>query len=217
MATTRPFGLASAPLGGAAGCCLPQKIAGWFFSRINYLDATPLPLLKGEGIERTTGAITDITGERRLNLIFDTQVRQAHDYGYAKQGWDPDVLDAFPAWRFIRVQPVEQPRDWHTQFEGEVRLKSDIAFWTRVNQDFSLPFGPWGWGCGHDVEDVSREEAEELGLIAPGAPVASPEAAFNQHLEASTRNLDPEIQEYLRKGLGDKVQFSEGTAQWRKT
>jgi hypothetical protein len=37
--------------------------------------------LKGEGVMRTTGDITDVAGQKRLSLIYDTQVRQAHDYG----------------------------------------------------------------------------------------------------------------------------------------
>lgn len=173
--------------------------------------------LKENGIERTTGDIKDIAGERRLNLIFDTQVRQAHDYGYAKQGWDPDVLDAFPAQRFIRVAPVEEPRDWHIQFEGEVRLKSDVGFWTAINQDFGVPWGPWGWGCQHDVEDVDRAEAEALGLLPPGATVPSPEATFNDRLEASTKHLDPDIAEFLERGLGEKVEVTEESVKWRET
>lgn len=171
--------------------------------------------LKGEGIERTTGDIQDIAGERRLSLIYDTQIRQAHDFGYWKQGTDPDVLDAFPAQRFIRVAPVEEPRDWHIQFEDEVRLKSDVGFWITVNQDFGVPWGPWGWGCQHDVEDVDRAEAEALGLLEPGQAVASPELKFNERLEASTKHLDPEIQEYLRRGLGDRVEVTEDTVAWK--
>lgn len=171
--------------------------------------------LKGEGIERQSGEITDIAGERRLNLIFDTQVRQAHDFGYWKQGTDPDVLDAFPAQRFIRVAPVEEPRDWHIQFEDEVRLKSDVGFWITVNQDFGVPWGPWGWGCQHDVEDVDRAEAEALGLLEVGAAVEKPELKFNERLEASTKHLDPDIADYLKRAFGDRVEVTEDTVAWK--
>jgi hypothetical protein len=153
------------------------------------------------------GTIKDITSQRRLDLIFDTQTRQAQDYGYWRQGQDPDVLDAFPAQRLVRERDVKEPRDWHQQFEGEARLKSDLAYWTLVNQDFGVPWGPWGWGCGHDVEDVDRQEAEELGLLRPGEPVQPAIKHFNDRLEASVRDLDPELLQKLADDFGDQVEI----------
>jgi hypothetical protein len=170
--------------------------------------------LEGEGIERTTGGLTDIASERRLGLIFDTQVRQAQDFGHWKQGQDPDVLDAFPAQRFIRVQDVSEARDAHTRFEGEVRLKSDTGFWSAINEDFGVPWGPWGWGCGHDVEDVDRGEAEALGLLEPGQAVQPVARDFNDGLQASLRGLDADMVERLRENFGDQVLTEEGSIRW---
>ncbi|HOW64869.1 MAG TPA: hypothetical protein P5186_19895 [Candidatus Paceibacterota bacterium] len=153
------------------------------------------------------GTIKDITSERRLGLIFDTQTRQAYAYGSWKQGLDPDILDEFPAQRLIRVQDVKEPRNAHQQYEGVAALKSDLNFWLRINQDFGVPWGPWGWGCGHDVEDVDRAEAETLGLIAPSQQVNSPELSFNARLEASTTGLDPDLIRFLTDSLGNQVQI----------
>lgn len=172
--------------------------------------------LKAEGVERSTGALTDLAGERRLGLIFDTQVRQANDYGYWRQGQDADVLDAFPAQRFIRVLDVKEPRDSHTQYEDGVWLKWD-PIWTRINDDFGVPWGPWGWGCGHDVEDVSREEAEALGLLNPGEAVKPDEKHFNENLEASTKGLDPDLLEKLKQDFGDQIEINADTIAWAKT
>jgi hypothetical protein len=152
------------------------------------------------------GTIKDITSERRLGLIFDAQTRQAYAYGGWKQGLDPDILDEFPAQRLVRVQDVKEPRNAHQQYEGVAALKSDLNFWLRINQDFGVPWGPWGWGCGHDVEDVDRAESEALGLIAPGQKAESPEQSFNDHLEASTMGLDPDLVQFLKESLGDQVQ-----------
>ena len=164
------------------------------------------------------GTLKDITSQARLSVIFNTKVQQAQSYGYWKQGQDPDVLDAFPAQRFVREQDVEHARDKHAAFEGQVRLKSDLAFWLRINQDFGVPWGPWGWGCGHGVEDVSREEAEQLGLIAPGQAVKPVEKEFNERLQASTRGLAPEIKERLIKSFGEQVEYDDEADQlrWRK-
>jgi len=163
---------------------------------------------------KDAGTIKDITSQRRLELIFDTQVRQAHDYGYWQQGQDQDVLDAYPAQRFIRVMEVKEPRDGHAQFEGEVRLKSDLGFWNTLNQDFGVPWGPWGWGCGHDVEDVDRAEAETLGLIQPGETVEGAEESFNEGLEASTEGLDGDLLQTILGAFGSQIRQVGDRLEW---
>lgn len=159
------------------------------------------------------GGLKDITSERRLGLIHDVQTRQAHDFGYAKQGLDPDVLNEYPAQRFIRVASVGEARSWHAQFENQVYLKTD-PIWKTINADFGVPWGPWGWGCGHDVEDVDRDEAEALGLIAPGVVLKSEEPLFNDNLKASTKRMAPEILQRLLARLGDKVRITGDTVEW---
>lgn len=171
--------------------------------------------LKTEGVERTDGSLTDIAGEKRLGLVFDVNTRSANDYGYWREGQDADVLDAFPAQRFIRVLDVKDPRDAHAQYEDQVFLKSD-PIWSRINEDFGVPWGPWGWGCGHDVEDVSREEAEELGLLQPSTAVKPDEAHFNENLKASTRGLDPDLLAKLMAEFGEQVEITGETIEWRQ-
>jgi hypothetical protein len=169
--------------------------------------------LSAEGIERSSGGLRDITSEKRLGLIFNTQTQQANDYGYWRQGQDPDVLDAFPAQRFIRVLEVKEPRDNHTQYEGQVFLKSDPV-WSHINEDFGVPWGPWGWGCGHDVEDVSREDAEALGLLTPGQAVEPDTRHFNENLKASTQGLEPDLIEKLKADLGDQLEIDGTAMRW---
>ena len=174
--------------------------------------------LAREGVQRDTGGLTDITSERRLGLIFDTQVRQANDYGYWREGQDPDVLDAFPAQRFIRVLDVKEPRTDHTQYEDQVFLKND-PIWTIINDDFGVPYGPFGFGCGHDVEDVSREEAEALGLIQPGEEVKPDQRSFVADAAASSKTLDPDLLAKLLLELGDNFEHDQETqtVRWKKS
>jgi hypothetical protein len=155
------------------------------------------------------GTIKDITSERRLALIFDTQTRQAGDYGYWRQGMDPDVLNEFPAQRFVRVQEVKQERDSHQRFEGQVYLKTDPIWANVINEDFGVPWGPWGWGCGHDVEDTDRAEAEQLGLVKPGEEIQPDQRSFNDDLEASTKGLEPDLLTKLLEEFGDQVELDE--------
>jgi len=154
------------------------------------------------------GTIKDITSERRLGLIFNVQTQQADDFGYFKQGMDSDVLNEFPAQRFIRVIDVKEPRSSHAQYEGQVYLKTD-PIWVRINEDFGVPWGPWAWGCGHDVEDVDRTEAEDLGLVEPGETVVPEEKSFNDGLEASTRGIEPDLVAKLRDEFGDQIEIDE--------
>lgn len=170
--------------------------------------------LKTEGIERTDGGLKDLASEKRLGLIFETNTKAANDYGYWKQGQDADVLDAFPAQRFIRMLDVKDPRDAHAQYEDQVYLKSD-PIWVQINDDFGVPWGPWGWGCGHDVEDVDRAEAESLGLIAPGEQVQAGAAGFNENLQASTRGLDPDLLAKLKTELGDQLVIEGESMMWK--
>lgn len=164
------------------------------------------------------GTIKDIQSERRLALIFDTQVKAAHDFGNWKQGMDPDVLDQFPAQRFIRVVDVTAPRQIHAENEGVVRLKTDLQFWLSMNSPeaggFGVPWGPWGFNSGMDVEDVERDEAEALGLIDPLAKIQPVERELNDHLSASVQSLSPDVVDWLKTQFGSQIRESDGRVAW---
>lgn len=182
-------------------------------SRAEFVDQMQA-FLASEGIERGEGGLTDITSEARLGLIFNVQTQANQDYGYWKQGMDADVLDEFPAQRFIRVVDVKEPRQSHAQYENQVYLKTD-PIWARViNADFGVPWGPWGWGCGHDVEDVDRAETESLGLLQPGEKVQPDKRALTDNLKASTKGLDPDLLDKLKNEFGDKLIIDGDTMRW---
>ncbi len=172
-------------------------------------------LLARMGVERGEGGIKDITSESRLNLIFNIKTQQAADYGYWRQGMDAAVLNEFPASRFIRVKAVNEPRLAHEQFENQVYLKTD-PIWSRViNKDFGVPWGPWGWGCGHDVEDVDRDETDKLGLTQRGQKIVPQKKFLNTNLQASVKGIEPELLEKMKKVFGDKIKIEGDVVQWR--
>lgn len=148
--------------------------------------------------------LKDIRSMARLNLIFDTNVRQAYSFGQWKQGMTPSARRAFPAARLVRERAVRTPRERHQQNMGEVRLKSDLQWWANFINDpsiggFGVPWGPYGYGSGVTQEDVSRREAAELGLSDDGSAI--PEYGINEGLAASTRNMDPSVKAELLKEL----------------
>lgn len=165
------------------------------------------------------GTIKDITSEKRLSLIFNVQTQAANDFGYWKQGMDPDLINEFPAQRFIREADVKIERPLHMQNEGVVRLKTDLDFWLAMNSPllggFGVPWGPWGFGSGMAVEDVDRDEAETLGLIKPGQKVQPVDKDFNDRLGASVRNLDDDLVKKLKGQFGSQIVIKDGIAWWK--
>ncbi len=167
----------------------------------------------GEDLSRDLITRTkDIASETRLKLIFDTQTQQAQSYGYYKQGQDPAILDAYPAQRFIRAEQRKVPRPLHKSNRNEVRRKDDMEFWLRMNDQsiggFGVPFGPWGFNSGMDVEDVRRDEAIRMGLIDKNEQVLPPDDTFNKGLKAAA-DVEPE---FLKKFLDklDKNAYTDG-------
>ncbi len=176
-------------------------------------------LLGKMGVARGDGGIRDLTSEARLNLIFDIKTTQAGSYGWWRQGMDPDVLNEFPASRFIRVMDVKEPRQSHEQFQDQVYLKTDPIWWLVINKDFGVPWAPFGWGCGHDIEDVDRDEADELGLTRPGQEIGTgPLKKFfglNKGLSASALNIEPELLAKMKAVFGDQIVIENDTIKWK--
>lgn len=136
----------------------------------------------------------------RLRLIFDTNVRQAYGYGQWKQGMEPDALKAFPAARLVRRRGVMEARPRHAANIGEVRAKTDMYWWASYQNSpeiggFGVPWGPFGFNSGTDQQNVSREEAEKLGVHLPPSPPDLP--GLNDGLQASTKRMDPALKAKL--------------------
>jgi hypothetical protein len=64
------------------------------------------------------------------------------------------------------------------------------------------------------IEDVSREDAEELGLLKPGEHVAPADVSkgFNQALEESVKSLNEEERKWLELSSGGQVKIEGDTA-----
>lgn len=178
-------------------------------------DMRALAIREGLGrVDEKTGKIDpvirendlrDIRSSRRLQLIFDTQTESAHEYGFWKQGQDPDILWVYPAQRFIRIRPVMIPRFYHQAEEGTIRRKDDLEFWLDMNRDFNVPWGPWGFASGMGVEDVDREEAVAAGVLRADEVVRPIEQTFNNGLSAGIRDLDGGLAAALARITGGTV------------
>lgn len=147
--------------------------------------------------------VQDIRSLSRLNLIFDTNTRQAYGYGQWVQGMTPAARRAFPAARLVRERGVIEPRDRHQSNLGEVRLKTDPWWAEYINAPdiggFGVPWGPYGFNSGVNQEDVSRREADRLGLHDTGQEIET--QGINEGLSASTKGMDPSVKSELLKEL----------------
>lgn len=122
--------------------------------------------------------VVNVDSIARLQLIFRTQCDMAAGYREFTQGFEPVRLDRFPGWRFVRQPGARIKRKDHVDHEGAVRLKTDLEFWLARNSPdfggFNNPYPPFGFNSWMIVQEVSREECEALGLLAPGEPVTVP-------------------------------------------
>lgn len=179
-----------------------------------------------EGVQTTgksgAGTVRDIRSSARLGLIFDQQTRSAAEFANWKTGQDADVLDAFPCQELIRVEERQVPRQWASRwqaaggkfYEGRMIARKDSPVWTRISR-FGTPWPPFDFGSGMGVEDVSRDEAERLGVITASETVAPQEADFNASLQASVTDLPHEEVSALKDAFGDQLQIKNGKAVWQ--
>lgn len=94
----------------------------------------------------------------RSRIIFTTNMRTNYMAGRYKQMTDPDVLRYRPYWRYVHSGALH-PRKLHLSWNGRILLATDPAW--------KYMFPPNGWGCGCDVEALSRRELRALGKDGP--------------------------------------------------
>lgn len=162
--------------------------------------------------------LTDIRSEARLRLIFQTNVNTSYGHGEWRQSMHPTVLDTWPAARFVRLPGAKEPRPRHVQGEGDIRLKTDYAYWAGWQNapeigGFQTPWAPFGFNSFMAQEDVSRAEAEKLGLVKkekqiPGTRKRQP--TLNHELRAAARNLSPEAKDRLLRDLRGVGRLTKG-------
>lgn len=175
------------------------------------------------------GTIQDLSSDGRIELQLKTNVETVQGYGNFIQGQAPGAIDAFPAQELFRAEDREEPRNWPQRwmqaggqtFGGRmIALKGDPVWAAlgdpnRFPDALGNPYPPFAFNSGMWVRDISRDEAEQLGLIAPGESAQASIEPLNAKLEASVKNLDPELQQSLKESFGDQIVIDGGTAKWR--
>lgn len=140
------------------------------------------------------GSLQDLSSERRLNLMLETNARIANGYAKVIAGNTDYARRQYPAWELVRLYPRHVPRgteESHTagwrerwlaagnavEWEGAVQVPSigrkDSPIWQALGDgeggDWSdtlgNPFPPFAFNSGMAWRAVPRAEAEALGLV----------------------------------------------------
>lgn len=158
------------------------------------------------------GTIQDLRSDARLDLMVETNEATAHGHGRWVASQDPEIRDAFPAWELIRISPAAEPRNWPTRwmraggrtFAGRMIAPKGSPVWDALGNPLLFsdalgnPYPPFAFNSGMDVRDISRDEAEALGVIAKDAPApAEDPRALDEGMQASAERFDADMQAAL--------------------
>ena len=63
-----------------------------------------------EGLATGQETLTDPASRSRLEMIYNWHTTDAFEYGRYTMGQDSDILNAYPAQEFLRIESGTQPR-----------------------------------------------------------------------------------------------------------
>lgn len=178
------------------------------------------------------GGLKDLSSDRRVDLIIDTQTKMSAGYGKWMVSQDPDVLDLFPVDEMYRQVNTGNHREWDmiwnearallgdttsatvagSQETGPfIALKND-PIWAEISR-WGDPYPPFDYNSGMWVRDADPDEAEALGVLAHARPDAQPRD-FNQDVEVDPPE-DPDVLSSLLESLGARAELVAGKIKLR--
>jgi hypothetical protein len=180
------------------------------------------------------GSLQDLSSDRRINLILDTQMEILAGRGQLQRGLEPEAVDLFPAWELVRVKTARVPRDWFKRFtqaggllleddEGRKRIiahKRDDVWSVLGDQDMfrdalGVAHPPFAFSSGMAWAAVEAAEWESLlrrnNRTAARATTAVPDAEIRAlpAAQVSTDGLSASAAERLAAKLRN-VEASKG-------
>lgn len=134
----------------------------------------------------TPGTLTDLSSERRLNLIFDIQSKLARGLGQQQRGLAR--MDTFPAWELIRMETRAMPREWlerwdtagdNVDFSGVYSLEGRMVahkkspIWAALGSSalfedaLDVDHAPFAFGSGMGLRETSLSDLSGVDMLAP--------------------------------------------------
>ncbi len=159
------------------------------------------------------GSIQDLSSDARVDLVTQTLTDLARGRGKYELDRNPDRLEAWPAQELFRLIETRVQRNWAARwaaaggsfYGGRMIALKDDEVWQNLGDGdggyedtLGLPYPPFAFNSGMWVEDVSREEAISLGLLAPEDVVEpNPERGWGEALQAGVNGLSQALQNVL--------------------
>ena len=171
-------------------------------------------------VDEKRGTLRDVGSERRLRLIWDTQIQMAAGYAQWKMAQDELFLATRPAWELIRVESRNKERDWTSRWmeaggtmpEGRMVALINDPIWVAISR-FGNPYPPFDYNSGMGIQVVRRREAVRLGLLsdgsaqsmAPEAVVPAADPGFSEDLTTGLATLGEEQAKVVEASLGGSM------------
>jgi hypothetical protein len=157
--------------------------------------------------------ISDFRSSAALCEIFNVNKRSWVGKKAYQQGIEsPVILHRWPALRFERRWSTDWIPERFRGLEGFAVLKSNEAFWASLGDDPLLdlrrPWDPDGFSKYFRLFDVSREEAQELGLDVEDIDPKTGQK-LNAPLSASVKTMDPDLRAKLKAELRERAKQNE--------
>ena len=160
------------------------------------------------------GSLQDLSSERRIDLMLETNMRIAANYGRMVAGNVPSALHSFPAWELVRLYLRQVPRGtpdshsvgwqrrwnnagdsvaWEGALQGRMLARKDSPIWEALGAGaggyddcLDNPFPPFAFNSGMAWRAVPRAECIALGLIAEDeTPEATDAPLFDWQKESN--------------------------------
>lgn len=129
------------------------------------------------------GSITDLSSSRRIQLIIDTNVKQARSLGQVAASEDPKILMTAPAWKLTRTGARKKPRGdwkrrwteagkacgWYGASKNQMIALKTSPIWQKLadgaggfEDTLGSPYPPFAFGSGMAWVNVDWDDWEEL-------------------------------------------------------
>lgn len=164
------------------------------------------------------GSLQDLSSERRIDLMLETNMRVAANYGRVVAGNTEAARYAYPAWELVRLYSRKVPRGtpdshsvgWQRRWQdaeekaqgsrlnakGRMIALKDSPIWIALGEGaggyedtLGNPFPPFAFNSGMAFRAVPRVECIALGLIEPDETPGEMEA----HLAPGEDEFDREM------------------------
>jgi hypothetical protein len=139
------------------------------------------------------GSLRDLSSNKRLKLVLETQTSQAQAFAQREAGMDESERFQFPAWELVRFEArVKERDDWDERFvraggslvDGRMIALKDDPVWSSLGDSglfddgLDSDFPPYAYSSGMAWRAVGRDEAVELGVVSEDYLPERTEARF---------------------------------------